>query len=82
LNVDDVGGCGGMKCRWLVLLAIMLCGLYPIAELTRIILVAWEWYYPAMGGEFLRELIIMWGMYIGIIPFYIYVTRWWRLKIK
>lgn len=71
-----------MKCRWLVLAIIMLCGLYPVLELTRMILVAWEWYYPAMGGEFIREIALMWLMYLGIIPLYIWVTRYWRLKIK
>ena len=60
----------------------MLCGLYPIAELTRIILVAWEWYYPAMGGKFILEIALMWLMYLGIIPLYIWVTRYWRLTTK
>jgi uncharacterized membrane protein len=60
--------------RFLGLVLIMLLALYPIAELTRVILVSGEYYFPEMKGQFGAEITIMWAMYVSIIPVFLLLT--------
>jgi len=57
--------------RYLGLVLIMLLALYPIAELTRVILVSGEYYFPEMKGQFGAEIAIMWLLYLSIIPVFL-----------
>jgi hypothetical protein len=58
--------------KYLTLLLIMLLALYPIVELTRVILVSGLIYFPDMADHFAAEIAIMWTFYLSIIPVYIY----------
>jgi hypothetical protein len=59
------------KLKLLKLILIMACGLYPIAELTRLILISGRYYYPEMEPQFYTEVSVMWIMYLSIpIIFY------------
>jgi hypothetical protein len=60
--------------KFLGLVLVMLLALYPIAELTRVILVSGEYYFPEMKGQFGAEIAIMWSMYIMIIPVFLAVN--------
>ena len=54
----------------------MVLGLYPIVELTRVIIYSGKFYYPAMvtfhfiSGEmgYYTEITVMWILYLSIIP--------------
>jgi hypothetical protein len=59
----------------------MLLGLYPIAELTRVIVVSGNYYFPQMHGEFAGEIVFMWTFYLCIVPTFLFftskrVSRW------
>jgi hypothetical protein len=60
--------------KYLALFLVMLLGLYPIAELTRVILISGEFYFPHMKGQFGAEIAIMWTLYFSIIPVYLLVN--------
>jgi len=62
--------------KYLGLTLIMLLGLYPIAELTRVIVVSGTYYYPEMDGQFAAEIAIMWLLYLSIIPIFLLINRW------
>lgn len=64
-----------LKLRFLGLALIMLLGLYPIAELTRVILISGYAYYPNMNVQFIVEIIIMWLLYLAIIPVFLFTSR-------
>jgi uncharacterized membrane protein len=53
----------------------MLLGLYPIVELTRVIVVSGEHYFPEMGGQFAAEIAIMWTLYLLIIPVFLLLVN-------
>ena len=53
--------------RVCLILLVMLLTLYPLLELTRLIIVAWD-YYTYMGLEYRTELILMWGAWLLIPP--------------
>ena len=53
----------------------MLLALYPIAELTRVIVVSGEYYFPGMKGQFGFELAAMWTMYLAIIPVFLLINN-------
>jgi flagellar biosynthesis/type III secretory pathway M-ring protein FliF/YscJ len=57
--------------KYLVLTLVMLLGLYPIAELTRVIVVSGEYYFPDMKGQFIAEIAIMWALYLAIVPVFL-----------
>ena len=61
--------------KLLGLALIMLMALYPIAELTRVILVSGEYYFPEMKGQFGAEITIMWAMYLSIIPVFLLINN-------
>jgi len=65
------------RIRYLVLALILLLGLYPIIELTRVILISGEYYFPEMGTQFAAEIAIMWFLYLLIIPVFLLFTRRW-----
>lgn len=50
---------------------IMLLGLYPIIELTRIIILNGWTIWPEMKGCFWTEIAIMWTLYLAIIPVFL-----------
>lgn len=54
--------------KYLGLTLVMLLGLYPIAELTRVIIVSGEFYFPNMKGQFVAEIAVMWILYLSIAP--------------
>ncbi len=53
----------------------MLLGLYPITELTRIIIVSGEFYFPEMKGQFAAEIAIMWILYLSIVPVFLLLNN-------
>ena len=53
----------------------MLLGLYPIAELTRVIIVSGRYYFPDMDGQFIVEIAVMWVLYLLIIPVYLMINN-------
>ncbi len=59
------------KIKYLGLALVMLLGLYPIAELTRVIIVSGEFYFPEMKGQFAAEIAIMWILYLSIVPVFL-----------
>jgi uncharacterized membrane protein len=61
--------------KYLGLALIMLLALYPIAELTRVILVSGEYYFPEMKGQFGAEITVMWAMYLAIIPVFLMINN-------
>jgi hypothetical protein len=61
--------------KYLVLILIMLLALYPIAELTRVILVSGEFYFPEMKGQFAAEIAIMWVLYLSIVPLFLMINN-------
>ena len=69
------------KCMKYILLGlIMALGAYPIIELTRVIGSAGKYYYPEMGGQFLAEIVIMWSLYLAIIPAYLLLVEYINIK--
>jgi len=46
----------------------MLLGLYPVAELTRVIIINGIRFFPEMTGQFMAEIVLMWVLYLLIIP--------------
>ncbi len=65
--------------KYLVLSLVMLLGLYPITELTRVIIVSGEYYFPEMKGQFAAEIAIMWILYLSIVPVFL-VFNSYRLR--
>jgi hypothetical protein len=61
--------------KYLVLILIMLLALYPIAELTRVILISGEFYFPEMKGQFAAEIAIMWVLYLSIVPLFLMINN-------
>lgn len=61
--------------RYLGLILVMLLGLYPIAELTRVIVVSGTYYFPDMDGQFIAEITIMWFLYLLIIPVFLLINK-------
>ena len=72
------------RIKYLGLVLVMLLGLYPIAELTRIIVVGGEYYFPNMKGQFGAEVALMWVLYLSIVPVFLLVnnTRLRRYRNK
>ncbi len=75
--------------KYLGLVLIMLLSLYPIAELTRVIIVSGIYYFPGMKGQLVAEVIIMWILYCSIIPVFLLFTsrnirhyRKWRREFS
>jgi len=62
------------RIKYLGLALVMLLGLYPIVELTRVIIISGEYYFPEMGGQFAAEIAIMWTLYLLIIPVFLLLT--------
>jgi hypothetical protein len=60
--------------KYLGLVLVMLLGLYPIAELTRVIIVSGTFYFPDMNGQFTAEIAIMWTLYLCIIPIFLLIN--------
>jgi hypothetical protein len=58
--------------RYLGLALVLLLGLYPIAELTRVIRDDKEFYYPHMETQFTIEMVSMWVLYLCIIPVFLW----------
>lgn len=61
--------------KYLGLALIMLLGLYPIAELTRVIVVSGVFYFPDMTGQLYAEVAVMWVMYLSIIPVFLFFNN-------
>jgi hypothetical protein len=61
--------------KYLGLALVMLLGLYPIAELTRVIVVSGTYYFPDMKGQFAAEIIVMWLLYLMIAPVYLMIVN-------
>ncbi len=54
----------------LILLIILILGLYPIVELTRVIIINGS-LFPDLKEQFIWEVIIMWILYLLIIPIFL-----------
>jgi uncharacterized membrane protein len=61
--------------KYLGLVLVMLLGLYPIVELTRVIVVSGVYYFPEMKGQFAAEISIMWILYIMIVPVFLLLNQ-------
>ena len=61
--------------KYLSLLLIMLLGLYPIVELTRVIVVSGTYYFPDMDAQFTLEIVLMWILYLSIVPVFLFYSR-------
>jgi uncharacterized membrane protein len=59
------------RLKYLGLIMIMLLALYPIAELTRVIIVSGTYYFPEMEGQLIAETTIMWVLYLSIVPVFL-----------
>jgi len=57
--------------KYLGLALVMLLGLYPIVELTRVIIVSGQFYFPEMKGQFAAEIAVMWILYLSIVPVFL-----------
>lgn len=57
--------------KYLGLALVMLLGLYPIVELTRVIIVSGQFYFPEMKGQFAAEIAVMWVLYLSIVPVFL-----------
>ncbi len=75
--------------KYLGMVLIMLLGLYPIAELTRVILVSGTYYFPGLKSQLIAEIIIMWTLYLSIAPVFLLFNnrnlrhfRKWRKEIQ
>jgi len=53
----------------------MLLGLYPVVELTRVIIVGGTYYFPEMRFKFATEITVMWVLYLAIIPVFLMINR-------
>jgi hypothetical protein len=53
----------------------MLLAIYPVVELTRLIVVSGNFYFPDMKGWFVFEITSMWIFYLSIIPVYLLFTQ-------
>jgi uncharacterized membrane protein len=62
--------------KYLGLTLVMLLGLYPIVELTRVIIVSGEFYFPEMKGQFAAEIAIMWILYLAIVPVFLLINSY------
>jgi hypothetical protein len=60
--------------KYLGLDLVMLLGLYPVAELTRVIIVSGTYYFPEMHGQFAVEIALMWILYLSIIPVFLFIN--------
>lgn len=61
--------------KWLIIVLVMLLGLYPIAELTRLIIDYCGYIDIGFVGVGISEISIMWILYLSIIP-----VLCWRLR--
>ena len=61
--------------KGLFIALVMFLGAYPIIELTRMIIFYWRHIDTGFVGVGIGEIIIMWILYLSIIP----ILRW-RLK--
>jgi hypothetical protein len=61
---------------------IMLLALYPIIELTRVIVVSGQFYFPQMEGQFWVEIAFMWTMYLSIIPVFLLINNYLRRSYR
>ena len=64
--------------KFLIILLVILLTLYPIVELTRVIVISeiiLRVHPEIPQSQFITELVVMWLFYLGIIPILV-----WRLK--
>jgi hypothetical protein len=70
-----LGGVGWVlmyrRLKYLGLVMIMLLALYPIAELTRVIVISGTFYFPEMKWQLVSEVTIMWFLYLSIVPVFL-----------
>jgi len=59
----------------LIIALVMCLGLYPAAELTRVIWMVSFAYDPTRLTTWVAETAIIWLLYLSIIPVMIYSTR-------
>ena len=64
----------------MLVLLVMCLALYPIAELTRVIWTISYAYDPDRLATWIAETVIMWIMYLAIIPVSVYASRRHRAK--
>jgi hypothetical protein len=57
----------------------MVLALYPVVELTRVILVAGALYFPDMHISFAIEIALMWALYLAIIPAFLILEKRGRM---
>jgi len=61
--------------RALIIALVMCLGLYPAAELTRVIWIVSFAYDPSRLATWVAETAIIWLLYLSIIPIMIYSRR-------
>ena len=64
------------KCVKLLVGSLIMClGLYPAAELTRVIWVISYAYDPSRLATWIAETVVIWLLYLAIIPAIVYLNR-------
>ena len=64
------------RIKALIIALVMCLGLYPAAELTRVIWTISFVYDPSRLITWVAETAIIWLLYLSIIPVMIYYSRW------
>ena len=57
-----------MKLKWVVIALVMVLNLYPVAELTRCIIIYNQWITPSQIQSNYLELGIMWLYWLLTLP--------------
>ena len=64
------------RIKGLIIALVMCLGLYPVAELTRVVWTISYAYDPDRLSTWVAETIIMWILYLLIIPIMHFAIRW------
>ena len=64
------------RIKGLIIALVMCLGLYPVAELTRVVWTISYAYDPGRLSTWVAETIIMWILYLLIIPIMHFAIRW------
>ena len=75
--VMDTNGNEKTKIKGLIIALVMCLGLYPVAELTRVVWTISFAYDPSRLTTWVAETAIIWLLYLSIIPIMIYSRRLW-----
>jgi len=75
----NITGNGKTRTKALIVALVMCLGLYPAAELTRVIWTISFAYDPGRLITWVAETAIIWLLYLSIVPIMIYSGRWFQV---